>query len=474
VFWIIVVMAIISLVLSEWGWRNHLPANFYLAPTRFWELLAGAIAALIIRRKEVQKSNLLSMLGLVAIIYAIFVYDEGTPFPSSYSLVPVLGTVFLILFAGKDTMAARFLSTRILVGVGLVSYSAYLWHQPIFAFYRREFGIDLGASSAILLILATFVAAAVTWKFIEVPFRNRKLVSSSSTLIFCSATGAALLVVALVIFFTNGASFRYNFPPPPVAWENVKCHGAAALEVYKDPLNECLGDGKSSLNGGDLYLLGDSHATQLTFALKEVSAQKNLKFHFINDGGFPKELLKKNWAGTASLDHLSNIVSQGDYLVLAFHRGYLNPKRDLHYEVDYLESVSQKSEFFEKNLDSYMKLLESKNINVVLVKDGPLLNSHHTNVERCMYEFQQSKKKACVISFDLDNGTRFLQSKVFDSLSAKFDFVKTIDYLNILYSDGYFSPISSDGEYLMFDRHHLTENASKSLAPFFSRYIKQH
>ncbi|MDC0992886.1 acyltransferase [Alphaproteobacteria bacterium] len=82
VFWMIVVIASISLLLSEWGWRNKETANFYLAPTRAWELFAGSIAAFIVQKQEVQKNNFLALLGFATIIFSILVYDENTPSPS--------------------------------------------------------------------------------------------------------------------------------------------------------------------------------------------------------------------------------------------------------------------------------------------------------------------------------------------------------------------------------------------------------
>lgn len=136
VFWMIVVMAAISLLMSEWGWRKHPTANFYLLPTRAWELFAGSIAAFVVHKQGVQKNNPLALAGLAAIVFSIFFYDEATPFPSVYALVPVLGVVLLVLYADKDTFTAKLLSTKGFVGIGLMSYSAYLWHQPLFAFAR--------------------------------------------------------------------------------------------------------------------------------------------------------------------------------------------------------------------------------------------------------------------------------------------------------------------------------------------------
>ena len=122
VFWMIVVIATFSLLLSEWGWRNKPTANFYLAPTRAWELFAGSIAAFIVQKQGVHRNDLLSIAGLLAIIFSIFFYDDTTPFPSMYALVPILGVVLLLLYADKDTFAAKLLSTKGIVGIGLISY----------------------------------------------------------------------------------------------------------------------------------------------------------------------------------------------------------------------------------------------------------------------------------------------------------------------------------------------------------------
>ena len=204
VFWMVVVFAAISLALSEWGWRNRPVANFYLAPTRAWELLAGSIAAFIVQKRGVEKNNTLALLGLVAIIFSIFAYDESTPFPSVYALVPVLGVVLLVLYADKDTYAAKLLSTKLFVGVGWISYSAYLWHQPLFAFARVR---SLGESSTaelIFLSIITIVLAYFSWRFIERPFRSTAPGAFSRKSVFVSA------LVGFVSFSAVGVYGHYS------------------------------------------------------------------------------------------------------------------------------------------------------------------------------------------------------------------------------------------------------------------------
>jgi peptidoglycan/LPS O-acetylase OafA/YrhL len=176
-FWMIVVFAALSLALSELAWRIDATANFYLAPTRAWELLAGSIAAFIVKKHGVRANNTLSFLGLGLIIFSIFAYDKTTPFPSVYTLIPVAGVMLLIIFANKQTIAAKLLSMKAFVGIGLISYSAYLWHQPLFAFARLRFLDQPSIFFMSALSLATFALAICSWKFIEQPARNPRLFS---------------------------------------------------------------------------------------------------------------------------------------------------------------------------------------------------------------------------------------------------------------------------------------------------------
>lgn len=470
VFWMIVVMAAISFLLSEWGWRNTETANFYLAPTRAWELFAGSIAAFIVQKQGVQKNNLLALIGISAIVFSVFSYDETTPFPSAFALVPVIGVVLLLLYADKETLTGKLLGTKALVGVGLISYSAYLWHQPLFALYRQKYSIDLDFFVQSFLIGITFCLAIFSWKFIEKPFRDktfsRKIIFTSSFL-----AGLTLIAISSMIFTTNGASYRFDLIPKPVPWVNVKCHGIKKIAQLEKPIEECLGASPSPVKG-DIYLLGDSHAAQLTFALEDVAKQRNVGFYFINDGNFPQPFYQSEVVNNPSFEHLLKNMTEGDYLILTFHRGHLNPSRDKHYTSEYLKTVSQKSALFSDNLEKMILKFKSKKIKIFLIKDGPLLNESDNSVEKCLYEFIKNKKNSCSISFTDDDSTRYLQNQVFENLDDSFDFVSTLDYSSELYFDGYFSPISENGDYLMFDRHHLTKKASLSLVTFFNKNIK--
>ncbi len=200
VFWSIAAIALASFVASAWGARNAPSTNFYLAPFRAWEPFAGSLAAFYLRGRGPRSSDLMSGVGLALILVSIFWYDKDTPFPGIYALAPVVGTALIVLFAGQTTLVARLLSTGPFVGIGLVSYSAYLWHQPLFAFARlHSFS---GTSQTLLgsLTALTFLLAWATWKYVETPFRSRSkpvIVSRPNVFAASAALGALFVAIGL-------------------------------------------------------------------------------------------------------------------------------------------------------------------------------------------------------------------------------------------------------------------------------------
>lgn len=171
-FTCVALLGLLSLALSEWGWRHQPTANFYLAPFRAWELLAGSLCAFVLSYRPPRPSELASVAGIALIIAAIFLFDERTPFPSLFALAPVGGTALIILYATQTTWCGRLLSTSPFVGIGLISYSAYLWHQPLLAFARARTLHEPPAALMIGLALLSLPLAYLTWKYVEAPYRK--------------------------------------------------------------------------------------------------------------------------------------------------------------------------------------------------------------------------------------------------------------------------------------------------------------
>jgi len=262
VFWMIVVMAAISMLLSEWGWRNSPTANFYLAPTRAWELFAGSIAAFIVQKQGVKKNNPLATLGLAAIVFSIFFYDESTPFPSVYALVPVLGVVLLVLYADKGTLAGQLLSTKGFVGIGLISYSAYLWHQPLLAFARIRVINDPSTTLTGMLVLASLLLAYLSWKYVEKPFRSKAYISKN-TILKISVLGVLMFVsLGIIGFKQNGFMNRFEkYQQEIFSWQKYSYDAAYRTgdcllrpeQSYTDFKSVCTEPPANTLIWGDSY-----------------------------------------------------------------------------------------------------------------------------------------------------------------------------------------------------------------------------
>ena len=148
-----------SLVLAEWGAARAPVAAFFWAPTRFWEILSGSLCAVAIRNYSVPRSEIGGWTGIGLIAVSMIWFTSSTPTPSLWTLLPVGGTALTILFARSDTLAGRFLGLRPFVAIGLVSYSAYLWHQPLLALARIRLLADPKGWLLAGLMAATFVLA---------------------------------------------------------------------------------------------------------------------------------------------------------------------------------------------------------------------------------------------------------------------------------------------------------------------------
>tara|TARA_B100000900_G_scaffold408388_1_gene422578 strand:- start:374 stop:2341 length:1968 start_codon:yes stop_codon:yes gene_type:complete len=274
VFWMIIVIGVVSLFLSEWGWRNQEAANFYLAPTRAWELLAGSVTAFIVQKKGVQKHNLLALFGLASIFLSIFLYDETTPFPSVFALVPVLGVVLLILFANKETWAAKLLSAKVLVGIGLISYSTYLWHQPLFAFARIRLSEHPSSALMLLLSMTSIILAYLSWRFVEKPFRQRNI-TSRRTIFSGSLVGlCCFLFIGYQGYLNNGFEDKLLNTQELAVYKSTKRSNEPNCEHGVDKCFELMSDGEN----GVVLLLGDSNAEHFSTSLRNLADEMSYNY----------------------------------------------------------------------------------------------------------------------------------------------------------------------------------------------------
>ncbi|MCC0053547.1 MAG: acyltransferase [Rhodobiaceae bacterium] len=181
--------------------------GFYMPFTRVWELQVGALCAIWHFRFPRRGNSYLGFAGLALIICSVIGFDATTPFPSLFTVVPVAGAAAIILFSDKGMCIHRVLSLKPLTVIGIISYSAYLWHQPLFAFARvasieGPSHVSMSAIAALSLILAYG-----TWRYVEQPFRKASgsIVRTPGRLFSAAAMAvAALVAFAVVVTWSDG------------------------------------------------------------------------------------------------------------------------------------------------------------------------------------------------------------------------------------------------------------------------------
>lgn len=284
--------AIASLVLSQWTLTRFAAVSFYLLPTRGWELLIGAMAAFYLFYKtntdktNIDKSGQLhqaaSLLGLLLIIYSVFAFDKLTAFPGINALPPTIGAMLIVLFATPDTFVGKLLGSKMAVGIGLISYSTYLWHQPLFSFARYGSLQQPSKLMFLLLIIVSLLLAFLTWKFVETPFRDKTKISRKQ-IFMCGAIGSLFfIVVGLVSIFNKGFDARFNMPASLKSSFGLtaKAHGCfdkPNLATNKDWLCELGTKSSGNETKPDFVVFGDSHSKSMFDAFDEAAAKTNTK-----------------------------------------------------------------------------------------------------------------------------------------------------------------------------------------------------
>ncbi len=274
VFYLILVIAVTSLALAQYYSTRNPSFDFYLLPTRAWELMVGALVAHYYSSRDLNEhkpiiAQIFSLFGFALILYSILYFNDKTPFPGIYALAPTIGAALIIIFSGQETLVGSLLSNKLAVGLGLVSYSAYLWHQPMFAFARTRFAEGPGPAVMSILIVISFMLAYLTWRYVEIPFRNRGWLSRKKLFTLFLACGVILFMFGLVGHFTYGYESRLPllqrdsvvFDGPKIfnsSWKpDSSCEKLLGLSIVQDEV--CL----TTSRAPKILFLGDSHALAL-------------------------------------------------------------------------------------------------------------------------------------------------------------------------------------------------------------------
>ena len=293
---IFVALSLLSLQLGVEMEERNPDLNFFLSITRFWELAVGSILAyrelnFKILEEGIAK-RILPMLGLYLIIYSILFFDNANSHPSFQTLIPIIGVALIISYASKEELVGKILGSKIFVWIGLISYSIYLWHFPIFAFSRIG-GKILNNFEKFELILLTFILSIISYFVIEKPFR--KLVSLKFFIVSVFIAFIGLILISTYIIKSDGVATKSRLginskmiataQPSILFGDNEdSCEKKDALYVKESKF--CL-LGNTNKKKVDFLLLGDSHAMHAQPLLNKISLEHDLKGIFGGQSGCP-------------------------------------------------------------------------------------------------------------------------------------------------------------------------------------------
>lgn len=289
----LILITVVSLIGAEYGSHSFPSAAFFLLPTRAWELAIGAIVAFFLIQKRIctyvsldtKVGEVLASFGFGLILYSVLVFDKNTPLPGFYSLIPTVGTALIIIFASQGTVLGRFLGLKPIVSIGLVSYSAYLWHQPIYVFARHASPTELSLELLTALSVLSFLLAYFSWYFIEAPFRSNSF-SRKKVFSFAVVGSVFYVVVGLTGYLQEGVPERFDFSEALTSsFERPKPEGDC---FEKDKLHE-VDDWYCEIgkNGSkpSFIAFGDSHLLSLYDTFKSASGDLGESGIFVGAGG---------------------------------------------------------------------------------------------------------------------------------------------------------------------------------------------
>lgn len=264
-------LLIVSLVLSDVLSTRMASANFYLIPTRAWELTAGALLAVWLLNRPQPKGALaeaLGIVGLALIATSIASFGPETPFPSLYTVVPVVGTVCVLWGTSSVTLVGRCLGLQPILGIGLISYSAYLWHQPLFAF-ARLLATDHTPDTGTLLGLAVvaLLLAWASWVLVEQPFRRKDIFGRQQVFRLSLASGAVLIAFGGVVIGSGGLLARY-----PQEQRSLVAIGPSDYADYVVGQYGEIEDRRLATDRPNLVLVGDSYSQDFFNGIREAGA----------------------------------------------------------------------------------------------------------------------------------------------------------------------------------------------------------
>ena len=376
-FFFIILGIILSLLLAEFIDANLSKSlNFFMLPTRIWELLIGTLIAFLEFKKKnlvnrFGKNQIFSFFGFLLILVSFIIFDNSTKHPSFLSLIPMAGTGLILFFqTNQSNQVLKILSSKILVNIGLISYSLYLIHFPILAFFRIYFG-DLNLSNIAFITPLIFFVSFLSYKYIEKPFRDKKVVNSKKLVFLFTISFILLISSSFYLINTKGLSFRL-----PEIFSN-ESH-LRIRDKLQDKNGTCFHRQDAFCNFNNfkkrpkVILVGDSIMGSISYNLKERLDDAKINFKTIMTGAcyyIPNFEIPGTSCSMQYQQNMENeILNEKNSIVIL--GGYLT------YYLKNKKFIGAHNQEIDESIKNSITNLLDKNHQVILIYPSPDFNEH--------------------------------------------------------------------------------------------------
>lgn len=425
--------------------------TFFFSGSRVWEFLSGAICFLVGANKSKLNSSKLYYLSLFLIFFSLYYFGRDVDNPSINNFIPVIGTCIFLISKPNKGFLSNILSNNIIVGLGLISYSVYLFHFPIFAFSEyffqdiNTYKIDQNFIKTLLILLSIFVGY-LSWRYIEKPARNGKNFKNKFFYIYILSF---LFLIILINEFGNSykknelllTTDKYNY-----------------INFSKNRDQSPLNNDKFSTNyKKKILILGDSQSLDF-FKILESNKNLTTKFEF---NYFHQEFE-------------IYFLSENDKKAKKFRKNLTDS--DAFLMSEYIIFASDYSDKDLISLDSGIKFINKFNKKLIISTMFPKMKNNNP-----------------VLTILLKNKNRILSKKEIESrlflnlrkneISKKNSFIKKIakknnivifDRMNLICNSkkgGECSALTEENYLIFYDHRHLTDRGANYISQ--SEYLKK-
>tara|TARA_A100001011_G_scaffold395057_1_gene488986 strand:- start:374 stop:2371 length:1998 start_codon:yes stop_codon:yes gene_type:complete len=388
---LLIIMLLLSLQFADIMEGKNSELNFFLPFSRFWELFVGSVLAFSElkygRVKNLIFKQALPTFGLFLIAFSILFFDSSTPHPSFQTSIPILGVALILASCSTDDFVGKVLSFKPIVGVGLISYSLYLWHFPIFAFGRIG-SSNPSAYDKVEWIVLSFILSITSYYLVEKPFRNSNFLKPK---IFFST----VIIIVFALLYVNFKIINNEGYRARVTEYDLVLNGLLSepySELLDDQGRNCFGSTNINFctfsrktNNKNIILIGDSVMASLSNEFTKlffqngfnVTVMTNSACYFVPDSSLYKLDGSERIIGRQKCDEeyqmkrLNAILEAENSTVVigGTLERYFGPNKKLKF-------VSSNGLTVAENIENGISKIISKKHKVILIYPHPLPKVH--------------------------------------------------------------------------------------------------